>query len=116
MFSCLKLAISKTFQEIVEVLSCHFSPYRMVIAERYKFHKHDKQPTESVSQYILELTCAILAISLTMRCVIAWCAVYPNMHDCTQHGACRISNKTSAANYTVNSEQTVTQAADKGER
>lgn len=35
----------------VDVLQAHFSPKHIVIANRFRFHKHNQQDGESVTQY-----------------------------------------------------------------
>ncbi|KAJ8885689.1 hypothetical protein PR048_011887 [Dryococelus australis] len=49
-----KVPLFITLVEIVKVLSHHFLHARILIAERYKFHKRDEKPTKSMSQFIME--------------------------------------------------------------
>ena len=46
---------SKPLADLEKVLSDHFAPKPLEIAERYRFHKRDQQPGESVSSYVAEL-------------------------------------------------------------
>ena len=43
---------TKTYKDIVDILTAHLCPKPLVIAERYRFYKHDQTAEESVSQYI----------------------------------------------------------------
>ena len=45
----------KTFAQLTEVLKKHYEPTRIVIAERFYFHRRNQQPDESIVQYIAEL-------------------------------------------------------------
>ena len=45
----------KTYTELMDALSAHFSPKPLVIAERYHFHKRDQLPGKSIATYIAEL-------------------------------------------------------------
>lgn len=45
----------KTYPEIVKVLSDHFSPKPLLIAERFRFHKRDQEEGESVSLFVAAL-------------------------------------------------------------
>ena len=45
----------KTYAEIVKVLSDHFSPKPLLIAERFRFHKRDQEEGESVSLFVAAL-------------------------------------------------------------
>ena len=45
----------KTYTELMDALSAHFSPKPLVIAERYRFHKRDTLPRESLAIYVAEL-------------------------------------------------------------
>jgi hypothetical protein len=47
--------VSKSFSELVSTLSEHFSPKRLVIAERVRFYKRNQLPNEPLSSYIVEL-------------------------------------------------------------
>lgn len=46
---------SKTFAQIVETLKGHFEPRRLVIAERFRFHRRNQLPDESVAEFVAEL-------------------------------------------------------------
>ena len=46
---------NKTYTELMDALSAHFSPKPLVIAERYRFHKRDQLPGESIATYVAEL-------------------------------------------------------------
>ena len=45
----------KTFEELTVVLKKHYEPTRIVIAERFYFHRRGQQPGESIAQYVAEL-------------------------------------------------------------
>ena len=45
----------KSLAEVIAVLEKHFDPKPAVIAERFKFHKRDQLPGESLADYIAEL-------------------------------------------------------------
>ena len=45
----------KTYTELMDALSTHFSPKPFVIAERYRFHKRDQLPGESIAMYVAKL-------------------------------------------------------------
>ena len=45
----------KTYTELMDALSAHFSPKPFVIAGRYRFHKRDQLPGESIATYVAEL-------------------------------------------------------------
>ena len=45
----------KSLTEVIEVLQKHFDPKPAVIAERFKFHKREQLPGESLADYIAEL-------------------------------------------------------------
>ena len=45
----------KTCTELMDALSAHFSSKPLVIAERYRFHKRDQLPGESIATYVAEL-------------------------------------------------------------
>ena len=45
----------KTNTELMDALSAHFSPKPLVVAERYRFHKRDQRPGESIATYVAEL-------------------------------------------------------------
>ena len=44
-----------TYQQILEHLNNHLNPKPSVIAERFRFHKRDQRPSESVMSYVAEL-------------------------------------------------------------
>ena len=46
---------TKTYKELVEILSQHLSPKPLVIAERFRFHKREQLEGESVSTYLAQL-------------------------------------------------------------
>lgn len=46
---------SKTFKEIVDNLTNHFSPKPLVIAERFRFHKRNQEEGESVPMFVAAL-------------------------------------------------------------
>ncbi|XP_072014962.1 uncharacterized protein [Amphiura filiformis] len=46
---------TKTFDELVKLLTDHLAPAPLRIAERFKFYKRDQQPTESIREYVAEL-------------------------------------------------------------
>uniref|UniRef100_A0AAX7VPE4 CCHC-type domain-containing protein n=3 Tax=Haplochromini TaxID=319058 RepID=A0AAX7VPE4_ASTCA len=46
---------SKSFTEIVDTLTKHFSPKPLVIAERFKFHKRNQEEGESVTMFVASL-------------------------------------------------------------
>lgn len=43
---------SKTYKVLVDTLDAHFSPKPIVIAERFRFHKHHQEEGESIAQYV----------------------------------------------------------------
>ena len=45
----------KPLDEVIAILKKHFDPKPAVIAERFKFHKRDQLPGESLADYIAEL-------------------------------------------------------------
>ncbi|XP_048059455.1 uncharacterized protein K02A2.6-like [Megalobrama amblycephala] len=45
----------KTYAEIVAVLSAHFSPKPLVIAERFRFHKRNQEEGETVTMFVAAL-------------------------------------------------------------
>lgn len=47
----------KSLAEVIAVLEKHFDPTPAVIAERFKFHKRDQLPGESIADCIAELRC-----------------------------------------------------------
>ena len=46
---------TKTFAEIVDVVSNHFTPKPSEIMERFRFNKRNQLPTESIADYVSEL-------------------------------------------------------------
>ena len=46
----------KTYTELKDALSAHFSPKPLFIAERYRFHKREQLPRESIATYVAELS------------------------------------------------------------
>ena len=46
---------SKSLDEISEALSKHFEPKRVIIAQRFHFHKRDQLEGESISDYDAKL-------------------------------------------------------------
>ena len=45
---------SRTLEELLEVLKGHYKPARLVIAERFNFHRRHQQPGESAAKYMVE--------------------------------------------------------------
>ena len=45
----------KTLDEIRKFLKSHFEPTPSVIAERYRFHRRDQTPGETIAAYVAEL-------------------------------------------------------------
>ena len=45
----------KTYDELVETLSEHYSPPPSEIIQRFKFHSHFRNPGKSVATYVAEL-------------------------------------------------------------
>ncbi|CAI5694547.1 unnamed protein product [Oreochromis niloticus] len=46
---------NKSFTEIVDTLTKHFSPKPLVIAERFRFHKRNQEEGESVTMFVASL-------------------------------------------------------------
>jgi len=46
---------TKTYREIVDILSHHFSPKPLVIAERFRFHRRSQEESESVTMFVAAL-------------------------------------------------------------
>ena len=46
-----------TFAELVKLMKNHLSPKPNPIAERFRFNTRDRQPEESVANYVMELRC-----------------------------------------------------------
>lgn len=46
---------SSTYEDIVKVLSQHYSPKQLLIAERLRSHKRDQEEGESVTMFVAEL-------------------------------------------------------------
>ena len=45
----------KTFDELKAELKKHFEPKKVVIAERFNFHRRNQAPGESIAEYVAEL-------------------------------------------------------------
>ena len=45
----------KSFEEIVKVFKAHFEAKLIIIAERYRFHRREQAPDESVTAYLAKL-------------------------------------------------------------
>ena len=72
----------KTYTELMDALSAHFSPKPLVIAERYRFHKRDQLPGESIATYVAEL-----------RRFARHCNFGTNLDDCLRDRlVCGLSN------------------------
>ena len=72
----------KTYTELMDALSAHFSPKPFVIAERYRFHKRDQLPGESIATYVAEL-----------RRFARHCNFGTNLEDCLRDRlVCGLSN------------------------
>ena len=69
----------KTYAELKDALSAHFSPKPLVIAERYCFHKRDQLPRQSIATYVAELRRFAVTVTLgrtwTTAFVTSWCVV-----------------------------------------
>ena len=66
----------------MDALSAHFSPKPLVIAERYRFHKRDQLPGESIATYVAEL-----------RRFARHCNFGTNLEDCLRDRlVCGLSN------------------------
>ncbi|XP_054259759.1 uncharacterized protein K02A2.6-like [Macrosteles quadrilineatus] len=50
-----KTVDEKTFDELTKVLEDHFSPKRLVVAERYTFYSRCQKPTESISDFAVAI-------------------------------------------------------------
>jgi len=64
----------KTLPQLRDVLTKHFTPKRLIIAERFKFWKRNQQASESFSEYAAELrrlarTIVSSAVFVTLPCV-----------------------------------------------
>eukprot|EP00731_Ephydatia_muelleri_P009514 Em0005g100a len=46
---------AKTLKDLTDVLKKHYRPARLVIAERFIFHRRYQQPGEDVARYMAEL-------------------------------------------------------------
>lgn len=46
---------NKSYKEIVDTLTGHFSPKPLVIAERFRFHKRNQDEGESVTMFVAAL-------------------------------------------------------------
>ena len=72
----------KTYTELMDALSAHFSPKPLVIAERYRFHKRHQLPGESIATYVAEL-----------RRFARHCNFGTNLDDCLRDRlVCGLSN------------------------
>ena len=72
----------KTYTELMDALSAHFSPKPLVIAERYRFHKRDQLPGESIVTFVAEL-----------RRFARHCNFGTNLDDCLRDRlVCGLSN------------------------
>lgn len=47
--------VSKDFKDLVKILKEHFTPKRVVMVERFKFHKRDQKENENMAEYIVQL-------------------------------------------------------------
>jgi hypothetical protein len=47
--------VDKTFADIVETLTKHLAPKRLVIGERFRFYKRDQTINETTSDYVAQL-------------------------------------------------------------
>jgi len=47
--------VRKSLEEIVRALKEHYEPKRLVIAERFNFHRRQQGKTETVAQFVAEL-------------------------------------------------------------
>jgi len=73
----LNVPSSKSYDELKAILSAHFKPKTLVIAEHFRFYKRNQHDNESISDYIVELkklasTCDfgdLLSIALCDRLV-----------------------------------------------
>ena len=45
----------QTFQTLADTLKDHFEPKKVVIAERFRFHRRNQAPGETVAQFVAEL-------------------------------------------------------------
>lgn len=50
-----KTVDSLDFDAIVKQLKSHYSPKKLLISERFKFYKRDQLPSESISNYVIQL-------------------------------------------------------------
>ena len=63
----------KSFTQLTEVLKKHYEPTRIVIAERFYFHRRGQQVGESIAQYVAELRrLAIHHSDLECPKVLSW--------------------------------------------
>ena len=58
----------KTLDEIVDVLTKHYEPKTLVIAERFQFHRRNQAVGESVVEYVAGLR-RLTRHSQLVRCV-----------------------------------------------
>ena len=47
----------KSYAEIVALLKSHYEPKPIIIAERWKFHKHNQLPGESIADFVAKMRC-----------------------------------------------------------
>ena len=45
----------KSFEALKEILTAHYSPKPILIAERFKFHRRNQLESESIAQFVVEL-------------------------------------------------------------
>ena len=48
---------SKSFDQLKTILTAHYKPKPVVIAERFNFHRRNQHSGESVAEYVAELRC-----------------------------------------------------------
>ena len=48
--------VRKSLEQIVEALKGHYDPKRLVIAERFNFHRRQQGKSETVTQFLAELS------------------------------------------------------------
>ena len=47
--------VDKSYAQLKEMLTAHYAPRPIVIAEHYRFYKRDQQESESVSDFVVIL-------------------------------------------------------------
>ena len=52
MYSVLHDLLASEFSELVGILVRHFEPRPIVITERFRFHKRDQKPGESIAVFL----------------------------------------------------------------